>query len=59
MTSAQKTAFADKEAELNKEPESQHLDQVVDQQSNTLASTNGEKVHQEVQMMNGESAAAG
>lgn len=58
MSTEEKAAFAKKEAELSKEPESQHLDQVVDQQTNLLAKTNGEQVHEGVTMMNGETAAA-
>ena len=58
MSAEEKAAFAKKEKELSKEPESQHLDHVVDQQTSALASTNGDKVHEEVDMMNGETAAA-
>lgn len=58
MTAEEKAAFAKKEAELSKEPESQYLDQVVDQQTNILASTNGKNVHESVNMMNGETTAA-
>lgn len=58
MSAEEKAAFAKKEAELSKEPESQHLDHVVDQQSHTLAATNGENIHEDVSMLNGETAAA-
>lgn len=48
MTPEERRKFAQKEAELSKEPESQHLDQVVDKQTDILASngvnsTNGVK----------------
>ena len=58
MSIEEKKAFAKKEAELINEPELQQLDKVVDQQTNMLAHTNGEQVHEGVAMMNGESAAA-
>ena len=59
MSAEEKAAFTKKEAELSKEPEARHLDQVVEQQTNALASTNGEGVPEGVRMMNGETAAAG
>ena len=58
MSAEEKAAFAKKEAELAKEPEARHLDQVVDQQTNVLATAKGEEVHEGVNMMNGETAAA-
>ena len=58
MSTEEHTAFAKKEAELNKEPESQHLELIVDQQTNALAATNGSHIREDVSMMNGETAAA-
>lgn len=57
MTAEEKAKFAQKEAELNQEPESQQLDQIVDQQTNVLArqDVNG---HEGINMLNGETAAA-
>lgn len=57
MTAEEKIQFARKEAELREEPESQHLDQIVDQQTNVLArpDVNG---HDGVNVLNGETAAA-
>lgn len=56
MTAEEKIQFAQKEAELSEEPESQHLDQIVDQQTNVLAKSdvNG---HDGVNVLNGETAA--
>lgn len=56
MTAEEKTAFAKKEAELSQEPESQHLDQIVDQQTSVLSrhDVNG---HEGVNILNGETAA--
>ena len=56
MTAAEKTKFAQKEAELSHEPESQRLDKVVQQQTDVLA-TNGVSGHESVNGMNGETAA--
>ena len=56
MTVAEKKKFAQKEAELSHEPESQRLDQVVQQQTDVLA-TNGINGHEGVNGMNGETAA--
>ncbi len=56
MTAAEKTRFAEKEAELSLEPESQRLDEVVQQQTDVLA-TNGISGHEGVSGMNGETAA--
>ena len=56
MTAAEKTKFAQKEAELSHEPESQRLDEVVQQQTDVLA-TNGVSNHESVNGMNGETAA--
>lgn len=57
MTADEKTQFAKKEAELREEPESQHLDQIVDQQTSVLAKhdVNG---REGVNVLNGETAAA-
>lgn len=57
MTADEKSRYAEKEAELSQEPESQHLDQIVDQQTNILANqdVNG---HESVSVLNGETAAA-
>ena len=52
MTAAEKTKFAQKEAELSHEPESQRLDEVVQQQTDILA-TNGVSGHEGVNGMNG------
>lgn len=57
MTPAEKAEFARKEAELSKEPELQHLDQVVDQQTSVLA-TNGVDGHEAINGINGETASA-
>ena len=57
MTADEKTKFAQKEAELSQEPESQHLDQIVDQQTNVLAG-NDVNIHDGVSVLNGETAAA-
>lgn len=57
MTAEEKLKFAQKEAELNQEPESRHLDQIVDQQTNVLAGP-GVNGHEGVNMLNGETAAA-
>ena len=56
MTAAERAQFAQKEAELSAEPELQHLDEVVHQQTNVLA-TNGVNGHDGVNSMNGETAA--
>ena len=56
MTAAEKAKFAQKEAELSHEPESQRLDEVVQQQTDVLA-TNGVSGHEGVNGMNGETAA--
>ena len=57
MTADEKKKFAQKEAELSQEPESNHLDQIVDQQTNALAKhdING---HEGVNVLNGEATAA-
>lgn len=57
MTADEKKKFAQKEAELSQEPESNHLDQIVDQQTNTLAKhdING---HEGVNVLNGKATAA-
>lgn len=57
MTADEKTKFAQKEAELSQEPESQHLDQIVDQQTSALANheVNG---REGVNALNGEAAVA-
>ena len=57
MTADEKTKFAQKEAELSQEPEAQHLDQIVDQQTSALAKheVNG---HEGVNVLNGEAAVA-
>ena len=55
MTAEEKAEFARKEAELKKEPESQHLDHVVDQQTNILA-IDGVNGHEAVGVMDGERA---
>lgn len=57
MTTEEKIQFAQKEAELSQEPESQHLDHIVDQQTNALAKhdVNG---HEGVDVLNGDTAAA-
>ena len=57
MTAEEKKTFAQKEAELSREPEANHLDQIVDQQTNILAKQdiNG---HDGVNVLNGETAAA-
>ena len=57
MTADEKKKFAQKEAELSQEPESNHLDQIVDQQTNALAKhdING---HEGVNVLNGEAIAA-
>lgn len=57
MTAEEKEKFAQKEAELSQEPESNHLDQIVDQQTNVLAGheVNG---HEGVNALNGETTAA-
>ena len=57
MTAEEKKKFAQKEAELSQEPESNHLDQIVDQQTKVLArhDVNG---HEGVSLLNGETAAA-
>ena len=57
MTADEKTKFAQKEAELSQEPESQHLDQIVDQQTSALAKheVNG---HEGVNALNSEAAVA-
>ena len=57
MTAEEKKKFAQKEAELSQEPESNRLDQVVDQQTNVLAkhNINGSEG---VNLFNGETAAA-
>ena len=57
MTADEKIQFAQKEAELSKEPESQHLDQIVDQQTNVLARADI-NVHDGVNVLNGETTAA-
>ncbi|CAD6582267.1 MAG: Saccharopine dehydrogenase [Alectoria sarmentosa] len=56
MTAEEKMQFAQKEAELSQEPESQHLDHIVDQQTNALAKheLNG---HEGVDVLNGDTAA--
>ena len=54
MTSEEQAQFAKKEAELGEEPESQHLDQVVDQQTNILANHD---VNGHVNGLNGETVA--
>lgn len=55
MTADEKIRFAQKEAELSQEPESQHLDQIVDQQTNVLAN-HGVNGHEGVNVLNGETA---
>ena len=57
MTDEEKKKFAQKEAELSQEPESNHLDQIVDQQTNALAKhdING---HEGVNVLNGEATTA-
>lgn len=57
MTADEKIKFAQKEAELSQEPESQHLDQIVEQQTSVLAKhdVNG---HEGVDVLNGKTAAA-
>ena len=57
MTAEEKQKYAQKEAELSQEPESNQLDQIVDQQTNVLAGhdVNG---HEGVNVLNGETAAA-
>lgn len=57
LTADEKIKFAEKEAELSQEPEAQHLDQIVDQQTSVLAKhdVNG---HEGVNVLNGETAAA-
>ena len=57
MTADEKMEFAQKEAELSQEPEAQHLDQIVDQQTIVLAN-HGVNGHQGVNVLNGEAAAA-
>lgn len=57
MTVDEKIQFAQKEAELSEEPESQRLDQIVDQQTNVLAK-NDVNGHEGVNVLNGETAAA-
>ena len=56
LTAKEKADFARKETELKKEPESQHLDQVVDQQTKILAN-NGVDGHQAIGVLDGEKAA--
>ena len=53
MTADEKLQFAQKEAELSQEPESQHLDHIVDQQTSILArqDVNG---HEGVKVLNGD-----
>ena len=57
MTAEEKKKFAQKEAELSQEPEANHLDQIVDQQTNVLArpDVNG---HEGVNALNGDTAVA-
>jgi len=57
MTAAEKQKFAQKEAELNREPEAQQLDRVVEKQTDVLAA-NGVDGHKGVAGMNGETTAA-
>ena len=57
MTADEKTKFAQKEAELSQEPESQHLDQIVDQQTSALA-THEINGHEGVNALNGDAAVA-
>ena len=56
MTAEEKAEFARKEAELKMEPESQHLDQMVDNQTKVLA-TKGVNGHEAIRSMDGETAA--
>ena len=53
MTVKEKAEFARREADLKKEPESQHLDQVVDQQTDILANS-GINGHQSIGALDGE-----
>lgn len=54
MTPQEQQKFAQKEAELNKEPESQQLNHVVEQQSGVLAKDgNGVDGHEGVGVLNG------
>ncbi|KAL9073603.1 MAG: hypothetical protein Q9161_002845 [Pseudevernia consocians] len=57
MTADERMKFAQKEAELSQEPESQHLDQIVDQQTDALARHDVHD-HNAVKVLNGETAAA-
>lgn len=57
MTADERMKFAQKEAELSREPESQHLDQIVDQQTDALA-RHDVHGHDAVKVLNGETAAA-
>ena len=57
MSADEKKKFAQREAELRQEPESNHLDQIVDQQTNVLA-RNDVNGHEGVDAMNGETTAA-
>lgn len=57
MTADEKKKFAQKEAELSQEPESNHLDQIVDQQTNALAKPDINS-HESVNVLNSEANAA-
>ena len=57
MTTEEREKFAQKEAELKQEPQSQQLDEVVDKQTDLLA-TNGINSTDGVEGLNGEVAAA-
>ena len=57
MTSEEREKFAQKEAELSREPQSKQLDEVVDRQTDVLAA-NGIESTNGVKTLNGDSAAA-